>query len=153
MPGAVPNIRVSAVQIRSRTLQTGELNHELIWLAVSLGSLTLGATWLWLGLPWPRCVFHSLTGHPCLTCGMTRSTMRFFHGDFAGAIRWNPLVFFALCWLVLFDVYAFAVLIFGAPRLRLMPLSAAEKSFLRIAAVVLLLANWIYLLSRPPGIF
>lgn len=141
------------MQIRSRPLQAGELNHELIWLVTSLGSLALGAFWLWVGLPWPQCAFHSLTGHPCLTCGMTRSAIQFFHGDLAGALQWNPLVFVALCGLSIFDTYAFAVLIFRAPRLRLMQISAAEKSFLRAVAIVFLLANWIYLLSRPPGVF
>lgn len=141
------------MQIRSRTLQPGELNHELIWLAVSLGGLAFAASWLWLGLPWPQCAFHSLTGHPCLTCGMTRSAIRFFHGDFTGALRWNPLVFVALCGLSIFDAYAFAVLIFRVPRLRLMQFSATEKGFLRTLVIVLLLANWIYLLSRPPGVF
>ena len=141
------------MQIRSRPLQLGELNHELIWLVVSLGGLAFAATWLLLGLPWPRCAFHSLTGHPCLTCGMTRSTIRFFHGDFIGALRWNPLIFVALCGLVIFDIYAFAVLVFRAPRLRLIPLSPSERTFLRVLVIVLLLANWIYLLSRPPAIF
>jgi Protein of unknown function (DUF2752) len=140
------------VQIRSRPLQPGEINHELIWLTVSLGGLGLAATWFALGLPWPRCAFHSLTGHPCLTCGMTRSTIRFFHGDFIGALRWNPLVFFALCALSIFDVYAFAVLTFPAPRLRL-EFTAPEKNLIRAFVIVLLLANWVYLLSRPPGLF
>ncbi len=84
---------------------------------------------------------------------MTRSAIRFFHGDFSGALRWNPLVFVALCGLSIFDAYALVVLIFRAPRLRLIQFSTAEKSFLRVAAIVLLLANWIYLLSRPPGMF
>ena len=84
---------------------------------------------------------------------MTRSTIRFFHGDFFGALGWNPLVFLALCGLVIFDVYAFAVLVLGAPRLRLMQFSPTEKTFLRVFAVVLLLANWLYLLSRPPAVF
>lgn len=141
------------MRIRSRPPQPGEINHELIWLAVSLGALVLAGSWLRLGLPWPQCAFHSLTGHPCLTCGMTRSAIRFFHGDFSGALRWNPLVFVALCGLSIFDAYALVVLIFRAPRLRLIQFSTAEKSFLRVAAIVLLLANWIYLLSRPPGMF
>jgi hypothetical protein len=141
------------VQIRLRTLQPGELNHELIWLAVSLGALAFAAAWLSLGLPWPRCAFHALTGHPCLTCGMTRSSIRFFHADFIGALRWNPLVFIVLCGLAVFNVYAFAVLIFRAPRLRLTELSRSETTLVRVLVVVLLLANWIYLLSRPPALF
>jgi type II secretory pathway component PulM len=84
---------------------------------------------------------------------MTRSTIRFFHGDFFGALRWNPLIFLALCGLVIFDVYAFAVLVLRAPRLRLMQFSPREKTLLRVLVIVLLLANWLYLLSRPAAIF
>ena len=84
---------------------------------------------------------------------MTRSAIRFFHGDFAGALRWNPLIFIGLWALIIFDLYAIAVLAMRAPRLRLLQFSASEKKLIRILVVVLLLANWIYLLSRPPGIF
>jgi hypothetical protein len=141
------------VQIRSRPLQPGEINHELIWLTVSVGSIAMAGIWLWLGLPWPRCAFHGLTGHPCLTCGMTRSAIRFFHGDFIGALRWNPLVFVALCGLVIFDAYAFSVLAMRAPRLRVINFTPAERNFLRAIVVVVLLANWIYLNSRPADLF
>ncbi|HLW35468.1 MAG TPA: DUF2752 domain-containing protein [Chthoniobacterales bacterium] len=141
------------MQIRTRPLEPGEINHELIWLAVSVTSIGLAAIWLGIGLPWPRCAFHDLTGHPCLTCGMTRSAIRFFHGDFIGALRWNPLIFLGLCAVTIFDVYAIAVLTRLTPRLRLLPFRSGEKKFFRILVIVLLMANWIYLLSRPPGFF
>jgi hypothetical protein len=141
------------MQLQRRRLRPGELDHELIWLSVSLGSLAFAAVWFELRLPWPHCVFLAITGHPCLTCGMTRATMGFLHGDFIGALHWNPLIFVALCGLSIFDTYAFAVLITRAPRLRLIQFSSAEKFFFRALVIVLLLANWIYLLSRPPGLF
>jgi hypothetical protein len=141
------------MQLQRRRLRPGELDHELIWLSVSLGSLALASLWFALRLPWPHCVFLAVTGHPCLTCGMTRASIRFFHGDFIGALRWNPLIFAALCGLSIFNAYAFAVLLTGAPRLRLIQFSSSEKTFLRALAIVLLLANWFYLLSRPPGLF
>jgi hypothetical protein len=141
------------MQLERRGLRPGELDHELIWLSVSLGSLAIAAAWLALRLPWPHCVFLAVTGHPCLTCGMTRATIRFFHGDFVGALRWNPLVFIALCGLSIFSAYAFVVLVIRAPRLRLTQFSSTEKTFVRALVIALLLANWIYLLSRPPGVF
>ncbi len=84
---------------------------------------------------------------------MTRSAIRFFHGDFIGALRWNPLIFIVLCGVTIFDVYAVAVLTTGARRFRLAQLTIAEKKVMRVLVIVLLLANWIYLLSRPPAIF
>ena len=148
--------RLSALgrmRIVARQLEPGELNYELIWLAVSLGSLAVSVAWLGLGLPWPHCLFHSLTGHPCLTCGATRSAMEFFHLHFLAACRWNPLVFVGLWGVTLFDIYAAIVLLFRIPPLRFNGLSSDQRKFARVAVIVLLGLNWIYLLSRPPGVF
>jgi hypothetical protein len=134
------------MQLTRRRLAPGEIDHELIWLTVSIGSLATAVTWLGLGLPWPQCAFHNLTGLPCLTCGMTRSTIQFFHGHFLAALFWNPLVFAAPCGLSIFDLYAFAVLVMRAPRVRLANFSSREKNVIRAAVVILLALNWIYLL-------
>ena len=42
-------------------------------------------------LPWPGCWFRALTGIPCPTCGCTRCLLALTHGDFAAALRLNPL--------------------------------------------------------------
>src|SRR6266513_2079423 len=136
------------MQVLRRPLAPGETDHELIWLSVSVASLGLAATWFSLGLPWPRCLFHDLTGRPCLTCGMTRSAIQFFHGHFLAALKWNPLVFAALCGLSIFNAYAFIVLVTRAPRLRLANLTPREKSVARYLTVALLALNWIYLLAH-----
>ena len=68
------------MQFSVRRLGPGELDHELIWLSASVLSLGLGAAWLMVGLPWPRCVFHGITDVPCVTCGMTRCGIEFFQG-------------------------------------------------------------------------
>jgi len=141
------------MRIVRRPLAPGETDHELIWLSVSLGSLALAAGWFALRLAWPHCIFLAVTGHPCLTCGATRAAIAFFHLDFMSAWKWNPLVFTTLCGLSIFDAYAFAVLVIRAPRLRIVQFTRSEKSFLRLTAVILLLSNWIYLLSRPRGLF
>ncbi|MEY2562898.1 MAG: hypothetical protein QOH88_1091 [Verrucomicrobiota bacterium] len=125
-----------------------ELDHELIWLAVSTGSMAVGTAWLTLGLTWPLCPFLSITGLPCVTCGATRSSMAFLHGDFLSALSWNPLVFFALVSLLVFDLYAAIVLMGRRPRLRIVDLGSAEKNVARIAVVSLLALNWIYLLAH-----
>src|SRR5713226_2587552 len=141
------------MRIQSRRLAPGEIDHELIWLSVSLGSLSFAALWFALRLPWPHCIFLAVTGHPCLTCGATRAAIAFFHLDFWSAWRWNPLVFLFLSGLSIFDAYAFAVLVIRGPRLRIVRFTPAEKRFLRLLAVILLISNWIYLLSRPHGLF
>lgn len=136
------------MQLSRRSLAPGETDYELLWLGVSLGSLAVAATWFALGLPWPRCVFHDLTGLPCATCGATRSTIQFFHGHFLAALHWNPLVFAVLCGLSIFDAYALAVLIARAPRLRIAHFNSTEKNIIRAAVITLLALNWIYLLAH-----
>lgn len=136
------------MEIARRSLEPGETDHELVWLCVSLGGLALATAWFALHLPWPKCAFHDLTGLPCLTCGMTRSGIQFFHGNFLAAIRWNPLVFAALCAITIFNIYAFFVLITRARRVRFVVQSQVEKRYLRVIAVAVLLLNWTYLLSQ-----
>jgi hypothetical protein len=131
--------------LSKRQLDPGETDHELIWLAVSLGSIALATAWFALGLPWPRCVFHDLTRLPCFTCGATRSAIQFFHGCFLPAWQWNPLVFVFLCSVTAFDLYALAVLVTRAPRLRI-AFSQADKKYARTILIGALALNWIYLL-------
>ena len=134
------------VQIRQRQLNPGEIDHELIWLSVSISSLGAAAAWLALGLPWPRCVFHELTGLPCVTCGMTRCAIQLFHGHFLAALKWNPLVFAALCGVVAFDLYALATLTMRAQRLRVSFSTQRAKTSTRVSVIAALALNWLYLL-------
>src|SRR5437660_10958956 len=106
-----------------------EIDHELIWLSLSLGSLGLAAGWFALRLPWPHCMFLAVTGHPCLTCGATRSTIAFFPADFSSAWKWTPLVYLFLSALSMFDLYAFAVLVIAGPLLRAVGYTSASKQF------------------------
>jgi Protein of unknown function (DUF2752) len=135
------------MQFYRRQLRQGETDHELIWFAVSLGSLGLATAWLALGLPWPRCAFHDLTGFPCATCGMTRCAIQFFHGHMLEALKWNPLVFTALCGVLAFDLYAVASLTMRAPRCRI-ALRQNEKKFARGIVIGAFALNWMYLLSH-----
>jgi hypothetical protein len=123
-------------------------DHELIWLAVSVTALAAGAAWHAVGLIWPRCLFLAATGWPCLTCGATRATIAFFHGDFPLAISWNPLAFVALCGVAMFDFYAAVVLLGRRPRLRIVDWTRTEKIAARLAVVALILLNWVYLLAH-----
>ena len=126
----------------------GQIDHELLWLSVSLVSFSIAAAWLAIGLPWPRCAFHELTGLPCVTCGMTRCAVQFFHGHFLDALKWNPLIFTALCGVMAFDLYAFATLTTRAPRLRISFSTRRAKTFARVSIILAFGLNWIYLLSH-----
>ena len=123
-------------------------DHELIWFAVSVASISGAAIWLALALPWPRCAFLAVTGLPCVTCGATRSMIALLHGNIPGAVRWNPLAFVALCTLIVFDLYAAFVLVGRTTRLRIVDWTVSEKNVARIAVISLLALNWIYLLAH-----
>jgi hypothetical protein len=125
------------MQLRWRVLGKGELDHEGLWLSVSAGGLLCAAAWFALGLPWPVCWFHQLTGHPCATCGATRAAIAFFHG----------LAFLAYCGIAVFNGYALGVLIMRSRRLRA-SFTTTEKHVLRAAAVAVIALNWVYLLTH-----
>jgi hypothetical protein len=131
-----------------RRRSANQPDHELIWFAVSAATFTGGAVWLALALPWPRCPFLALTGWPCVSCGATRCTIAFLHGDFLSALRWNPLAFVAFCALIVFDLYAATVLVGRTLRLRIVDWTVTEKNLARIAGLSLLALNWIYLLAH-----
>ncbi len=135
------------MQICARPLATAELDHELLWLSVSVSSVSLAGAWLAVGLPWPVCVFHQLTGLPCLTCGMTRCAIQFLHGHFLAALKWNPLIFALLCGVIAFDVYALLVLVTRTPRFRI-AFRQAEKRYARGIVILALALNWAYLIGH-----
>ena len=136
------------MRLQWRRLRPGELDHELIWLLVSVTAAGFAVLWLRLGLPWPQCTFLAVTGLPCFTCGATRASLAFLQTDFALAWRLNPLVFAGLCTLVLFNLYAAAVLITRAPRLRISSTYRRAARMVAAAAGVTAGANWLYLLTR-----
>jgi hypothetical protein len=123
-------------------------DHELVWLAVSVVALAAGVAWFSIGLDAPRCPFLTMTGWPCLTCGATRASIAFLHGNFPLAISWNPLALLALCGVALFDLYAVVVLLGRWPRLRIIDWTRTEKNIVRIAIGCALVLNWIYLIAH-----
>ena len=135
------------MQVVWRPLAPREMDGELLWLGITIGGLLCAILWFALGLPWPVCWFHSLTGHPCATCGATRAAIAFFHGQFVSAWQWNPMAFLIYCGIAVFDVYAAGVLIMRSRRLRA-SFGVHEKQIIRVSAIAVLLLNWIYLLSH-----
>jgi hypothetical protein len=124
-----------------------ETDPELLGLGASIGALAYGGVWLAAGLPLPPCAFRAITGCPCPTCGATRCALALLHGRVAEAAAWNPLVFAGLAALMLFNLYAAAVLLARLPRLRL-SFGQNENRILRIALPILMAANWAYEIHR-----
>jgi hypothetical protein len=96
-------------------------------------------------LPWSTCYFKALTGCPCPTCGTTRALGRLFALDVAGALAMNPLA----------TVGVFVIGVWGLVDVVLTPwgrslsveLSTGVGRVARAVGVLLLVANWFYLLT------
>ncbi len=125
-----------------RRLRAGEVDHEALWLGVSLAALAVAWLWVRLGLPSPACPFHELTGWACPGCGATRCVRHLFRGAFAAAFLVNPLVFTALAGTALFDLYAATVLALRLPRWRW----DRVPVWFRAGCAGILLVNWLWLL-------
>jgi hypothetical protein len=96
-------------------------------------------------LPFTVCTFKLLSGWPCLTCGSTRALGRLFHLDLAGALASNPLAILVALAVVPWALADLALLPRGqAVRLSLPPGGARIA---RVAAVLALVLNWIYLVA------
>jgi hypothetical protein len=60
----------------------------------ALGAAAGGVALLLAGLL--RCPFALVLRLPCPGCGLTRATLRLWHGDLAGALAFHPLVLLVL---------------------------------------------------------
>ncbi len=129
-----------------RPLRRGELDHEALWLGVSLAALVLAWFWLRLGWQTPACVFHEVTGWACPGCGATRCVRSALRGAWQAAWLVNPLMLTTLLGIALFDLYAVTVLMLRLPRWRPGKFSARRMLGLRAGCVAVLLANWLWLL-------
>jgi hypothetical protein len=96
-------------------------------------------------LPVVLCYLKAFTGLPCPTCGSTRAVGRLFALDVPGAFAMNPLTTLAALVVALWAAADLALL----PRRRALGIEVAEPLgfALRVAAVVAVLANWVYLLA------
>jgi hypothetical protein len=134
--------------MRWRHLRSDELDHERIWLFVTLGTAFLGWLWLHSGVPTPKCTWHEMTGWPCPGCGSTRSVRHLLDGDWSGAMAMNPLFFLTLVLIVLYDLYAAIVLVFRLPRLRLEHLPEWVGWTVRLGFAAVFIGNWAWLIAR-----
>jgi len=63
----------------------------LLWLVAAASAVALRPLWLALAPHLRPCIFRTLTGLPCPTCGTTRAAVAFLHGDLVSAFVSNPL--------------------------------------------------------------
>lgn len=94
------------------------------------------------------CLFLTITGHPCATCGMTHAFVHLAHGHVVQAFRWSPMgaILAAGIW-----AFATADLVRVAAGWPLPPISPQRVRAWLLAGVLALAANWVYLLVHGLG--
>jgi hypothetical protein len=113
------------------------------WGALALAVLFLRPAWPLLARFLPPCTFREVTGIPCPTCGTARSALSLLEGRFLAAFGWNPLA-----------ALTGGIFLLGGPIAAVWAVAGRKLPGGRfrigrgavLALVLLLLANWIYLL-------
>ncbi len=131
------------MRVRSTTKEERQL--ALLWLAAAVSAIVLRPLWLTAAPHLGSCIFRSLTGIPCPSCGTTRAATAFLQGDLMTAFINNPLA--ALAGL-LFVVGAPIAVIWTTARMPVPSLPNPLPPWVRIGAVFLIAANWLYLIVR-----
>lgn len=128
--------------MRWRPLRPGELDHELIWLSVTVTGAVIAGIWLQSGIPTPVCVFHEFTGFPCPGCGATRCVRHLLKGEWLTAFLLNPVFFVTVFLFAIYDVYAATVLALRLPRLRFDQIPSWLGTAARFGIPAIILINW-----------
>ena len=86
-------------------------NRKIYWIMSTLSLVG----YIWIGFQlfhstdayhgFDFCMFKSLTGVPCPSCGITRSILQLYHGQFTEAILINPLGLIAAVMLVIVPLW------------------------------------------------
>ena len=131
--------------MRLRSTTKDERQLAFLWLAAAISAIVLRPLWLAAAPHLHACVFRSLTGIPCPSCGTTRAATAFLEGDLMTAFINNPLA--ALAGL-LFVVGAPIAVIWTTANMSVPSLPNPLPAWVRISAVFLIAANWLYLIVR-----
>ena len=116
-----------------------------IWAGLTAAIAALSPVWIWLAPHLRPCVFRSVTGIPCPSCGATRGVLALIHGHPVEAFGFNPLVVTAAVGFAVGGILAplWAWRVGALPELP-KPLPA----WIRWTLVVAILVNWIWVVAH-----
>jgi len=101
---------------------------------------------LWPG-EWVRCTFREQHHLPCVSCGAYRALVALLEGKVLEAFRLQPLIVASLFLGVGYMLYALSIALFGVPKLRVEQITRRDFAALFLAAGLLTLLNWLYLVA------
>jgi len=131
------------MEVTFRKRERGGIEFGIIYGLIALLALS-AARFLPVLTVAPSCPFKALTGLPCPTCGSTRSIVHLAHGNFTAALAMNPLICILFTAAVIGLFYGILAKVAELPGFGI-ALSDREKNAFRVAAVLILLSNWMYL--------
>ena len=135
-----------SMKVHLERLPENALDCEVIWGSIGLLVLLAARFFPFSRFPKLPCIFHQLTGYPCPSCGMTRSFILMSHLNFSEAAKINPLGSILFVFTLIFVFYAFIVILFHAPRIRIRVTQKWEGICIRIMVVAVFVINWTYLI-------
>jgi hypothetical protein len=130
--------------VKWRPLSAAERQLAFVWGGLVLAVIALKPLWVVVAPLLRPCVFRSITGVPCPTCGATRGALALLDGRLLDALAFNPLVATAAA---LFVVGGVAAPIWAWRRGSTPRLAQPLPMWLRIALVAVFIANWIWVIS------
>lgn len=124
-------------------MTSSERQLAWIWGGLALATIALSPLWIRLAPVLTPCLFRRLTGVPCPSCGATRGVLALLDGRPFDALALNPLL-----------ATAFAAFLAGgvigpiwAWRVHRLPhIEHPLPRWLRLAAVLAILANWVWVI-------
>ncbi|MBP7148320.1 MAG: DUF2752 domain-containing protein [Acidobacteria bacterium] len=147
--GPLPAAQRRAVALRwyPASHPTAEIERVVVILAVA-GALALVLLPLdVLSDAAGECTFHTLTGIPCATCGITRGIVDLGHARMLRALRMNPLLIGGLLLGAAYTPFAALAWWRGWRRPRLCLVTAGARWGAALVFLVLALANWAFLIA------
>ncbi len=87
------------------------------------------------------CSLKNVTHIPCPTCGVTRSCLNIFEGNFLTAFLFNPLIF--LAGFIFFIIATIKILFAKSLKINL---TKKEKRIIWVILTILFIVNWIYVI-------
>lgn len=123
----------------------GELNLPLVYLSiVGLGGIGIYLLYVLDRIPFFPCVFKSVTGYPCATCGSTRLVLNLLAMDIWSAFLSNPFLFLLGILFGVWGLYGFYIW-FTGNKIRIRWTQKEARRF-RWGVLILFLLNWLYLI-------
>lgn len=132
------------MRIQMNKREPGQIEFGIIYGSIAV-LCALAVKYLPIAHIAPSCVFRGMSGIPCPTCGVTRTLFSLTKGNLLDAVAMNPLAAILMFAAIAYCLYSIVSFLFSMRRI-MFSLSEPEKDGMRIAAAMIVLANWGYLL-------